>query len=77
MKKRKIPFSVIADLGYYKYTPAKEENIPGILYFMCDKLTEAQKTDILKYNNTKLFISVCQYAPEIKYNCIFVGNKCF
>lgn len=77
MRKRKIPFSVVADLGYYKFISAKVEKIPGILYFMCDKLTDAQKADILKYNNTKLFISACQYAPEIKSNCIFVGNKCF
>ena len=77
MKKRKIPFSVVADLGYFRYRSAKVRNISGTLYYMCKKLTDAEKAQILSYNNTDLFISVCQYAPEIKYNCIFVGNKCF
>ena len=76
-RKQKIPFNLVADLGYYKFSRFTVDGVKGYLYFMCDKLTNDVKEKVLKYNNTKLFISVCQFAPEIKHNCIFVGDKCF
>ncbi len=77
IRKRKIPFEVISNLGYYKYAPGKVGDMSGWFYWMDKELTDEQKAGVGKYENTRLFISQCEYAPEIRHSVIFVGNKCF
>lgn len=46
----------------------------GFLYTLETNLTDEQKEKLIKYNNVQLFISQCQYAPEIKKSAIFIGE---
>ena len=46
----------------------------GFLYTLESNLTGEQKEKLVKYNNVKLFVSQCQYAPEIKKSAIFIGE---
>ena len=46
----------------------------GTLYKLCKPLNDAQKTELIKYNNIRLYIAQCQYAPEIKHNALFVAD---
>lgn len=49
--------------------------IRGFLYKISKPLTDEQKEYLLKFKNVKLFNSQCQYAPEIKHNAVFIGDK--
>lgn len=77
MKKRKLNFGYVANLGYFEFRPATVQGIKGIAYLLCSKLTEDQKKEILSYQNTKITTFQYRWAPEIKHDVIFLGNKCF
>lgn len=49
--------------------------IRGTLYKISKPLTDEQKEYLLGFKNIKLFITQCQYAPEIKHNAVFLGDK--
>lgn len=75
-KKRKVPFSEVAKLGYYKVSKGLCNGVRGFYYWV-DTLTTVERTNLEKYNNTKILKGGCEYAPEIKKVAIFMGNKCF
>lgn len=52
------------------------KKIYGTLYKLSRPLSDNDKTELLKWKNIRLFISQCQYAPEIKNNAVFVADKC-
>lgn len=69
------------NLSYYDFQRTKivtkdSKTIYGTLYKISDKLSEEIKMELVKWKNIKLYISQCGYAPEIKHNAIFVGDKC-
>ena len=75
-KKRKVPFSEVAKLGYYKFAKGVCNGVRGFYYWV-DSLTNEDRTNLEKYNNTQILKSRCEFAPEIKKVVIFVGDKCF
>ena len=52
------------------------EKIRGTLYTLEKPLTDDDKKFLTSWKNVDLFISQCQYAPEIKYNAVFLADKC-
>lgn len=55
--------------SYYKFDTYHN----GFLYFLNKPLSNELKQKLCKaFNNIELFISQCQYAPEIKTSCIFI-----
>lgn len=75
--KKKIPFMVVADLGYFKFADGVYNHRTGC-YFWLDRITREKKDELLsKYNNIAFLQSRCQYAPEIKNPVIFVANSSF
>ena len=47
----------------------------GFLYTLSDDITLEEKKRLAGFNNVKMFISSCQYAPEIQKVAIFIGNS--
>lgn len=76
MAKRKIPFSEVANLGYYKFAKGVWKGVKGFFYWV-DTLSNEDQTKVERYNNTEILKSKCEFAPEIKSSVIFVGDKCF
>ena len=76
-KRKKIPFQTVADLGYYKFAKGKSGGVSGYFYWLANKLTDKQKGELKEYGNVQFLVSQCQYAPEIKHDVLFVGDKCF
>lgn len=58
----------INNFDYYKYqriTKSKSTNgKPYFMYWLCDKLNDEQKKELLMYSNVKLLKSRSQYAQE-------------
>ncbi len=77
MKKKKISFEYVAKLGYFDFCRAKVNGVAGFTYVLCNRLTDVQRDEINSYNNTRIGGRTCLQAPEIKYDILFVGNKCF
>ena len=75
-KKIKIPFSEVANLGYYKFAKGVCKGVKGFFYWY-DEIKESDRTKVESYNNTLILNSRCEFAPEIKKVVLFVGNKCF
>lgn len=68
----------IIDCRNTKITIDNNEVIPGVMCKLDTRLTDEEKAWILgNWKNTSLFVSQCQYAPEIKNSAVFIGNKCF
>ena len=66
--------------GFYDYyrtsiTTKDGKKIYGTMYKICRKLSDDDKKVILSYPNTMLYISQCQYAPEIKGNCVLLLDR--
>lgn len=51
------------------------EEITGVMFMLDRQLSIQEKQWIDKWSNTKLYYSVCQYAPEIKRQLVFIGDK--
>lgn len=69
----------VQEFRYYKFdrmyvTRDDGKKCYGYLYTLESNLTDEQKEKLVKYNNVKLFISECRYAPEIKKSAIFIGE---
>ena len=47
----------------------------GFLYTLSDEITLSERERLAEFDNVKMFISSCQYAPEIKKSAIFIGNS--
>ena len=77
MKKKKINFQYVANLGYFDFYRTKINGVCGFTYVLCNRLTDVQRDEINSYNNTKIGLRTCLQAPEIKHDLLFVGNKCF
>ena len=77
MKKKKLSFAYVAKLGYFDFYRHKINGVSGRSYVLDKKLTETEKEYINGFNNTVLGCRRYLQAPEIKYDVIFLGNKCF
>ena len=75
--KKKLNFGFIANLGYFDFYNKTINGVKGTVFVMCCKLSEKQREEILSYKNTKIGTRQFRYAPEIKHDLIFLGNKCF
>lgn len=77
MSKGKIDFYDLVDLvEYYDYYRAKVNGISGYIY-KADKISDEAKAKLESYSNVLLLKGNCEYAPEIKFNAVFVGDKAF
>ena len=79
MRKHKIPFGVMTNIVNY-YMLQRGKHITGIrgYFYFCDKpLTDAQRKELEKYDNVDIGSVQYRYAPEIKHDVVFVGDKCF
>ena len=77
MKKKKLSFAYVANLGYFDFYRHKINGVSGWSYVLDKKLTETEKEYINSFNNTVLGCRRCLQAPELKNDIIFLGNKCF
>lgn len=81
-RKARLSFSELCNLvsyyDFYNTSVTKEDGtrIKGTMYKIDRMLTDKEKTELLKFKNVRLFVSQCQYAPEIKRSCVFLGDKC-
>ena len=57
-------------------TKKNGEKIRGTLYTLEKPLTDDDKRFLTSWKNVDLFISQCQYAPELKHNAVFIADKC-
>lgn len=77
MRKRKIKFSTLVDLiDYYDFYRFDTNGIKGMLY-KTDKLTPEARKELESYNNVRIYQGNTEFAPEIKFYGVFVGDKCF
>lgn len=68
-------------LSYYDFKRTKivtkdGRTVYGTLYTISETLSDGVKAELIKWKNISLFISQCEYAPEIKHNTVFLGDKC-
>ena len=79
MRKRKLHFDKMVSI--FDYVAFKRgTHTTGIrgCFYVCDKpLTDAQRKELEKYNNVDIGSVQYRYAPEIKHDAVFVGDKCF
>ena len=54
----------------------KPSGTRGTIYHMTAPLSEADKKFILSWDNTLVTSCSYRYAPTMKHDCIFIGNKC-
>ena len=47
----------------------------GFLYTISDDITLEERKRLASFSNVEMFVSSCQYAPEIKKSAIFIGNS--
>ena len=78
MRKRKIPDTTLFGLiDFFKvrrgFVTHDGRKIQGCFYF-CDK---ADKETLSQYSNVRFFKSYAEYAPEIRHDVVFVGDRCF
>lgn len=76
--KKKIPDTVLfGAVDFYKtrrgFVTHDGKKIRGWYYF-CDR---ADRETLSQYANVRLFRSQAEYAPEIRRDVVFVGDKCF
>lgn len=87
MKKIKLDYSTFHNIleavnnGYFDsyratITKSNGEKVRGTAFKLEKPLTDETKAAILSWKNTRLFISQCQYAPELKKNLVFIADKC-
>lgn len=83
MSKKKLTFfEMCKRVSYYDFldtwvTKKDGTKIKGVLYKIDRMLTSDEKKKLAEFGNVRFYVSQCQYAPEIKTSCIFLGNKCF
>ena len=80
MRKRKIKFEDLVDLvsyyDFYRFAPKDTNGVKGMFY-KTDKLNPEAKAKLESYNNVRVYNGHCEYAPEIRFYAVFVGDKCF
>ena len=76
-RKRKLYWGFLSELGFSKFWRGKVGGVKGFFYRMDKPLTDEQKAYCLRFQNVSLHISQCEYAPEIRHNVVFLGDKCF
>jgi len=67
-------------VSYYDYydTRLKKKDgtsVKGTLYKLDRLLSNEERAEFTAFRNVRLFVSQCQYAPEIKRSCIFLAKK--
>ena len=72
--KKKISFSEIVKLDYYKFASGVCRHRRGWFYWFGGISDEKKAEYLSKYNNIAFPSSRCQYAPEIKSKVIFVAD---
>lgn len=77
MKKKKLSFAFVADLGYCNFNRAKVNGVPGWSFILCSPLTSELKKFIKSFDNTRIGTRTCLQAPEQKKDIVFLGAKCF
>lgn len=79
MRKRKLHFdSMVNIFEYFSFQRGVHTSgVRGTYYFCAKPLTDAQRKELEKYNNVDIGSVQYRYAPEIKYDTVFVGDKCF
>lgn len=69
------------DNGYYDFSrfshlnKAKNRKYHGYLYKLCKPLTEKQFEELKAFNNVSFGHGHCEYAPEIKFQVLFVYDN--
>lgn len=58
---------------FYKYTDAEIDGVRGRMFWMCSPITDKQRAD-MDCNGVMLLTSVCEYAPEIKGDVVFIAH---
>lgn len=79
MKRRKLYFGELSNMGfgYHAFHRAVCHGVKGWNFVMSMPLTGEQKEYILSFKNTALTTCSYRYAPEIVYDVVFLGDKCF
>lgn len=79
MRKRKMNFVQLSDMvgGYVSFRRQVVRGINGYAYRLNRKLTDAEREKILSYQNTSIGTWQHLYAPELSYDGVFLGDKCF
>lgn len=77
----KLTFSQFVDIcpqGYSDWAVGMFEDLGvtmhGTVYMIYSHLTEEQKAELKKYENVRLTNCWKPYAPEIRYDVVFIGN---
>jgi hypothetical protein len=79
--KMKYTFSqLIKEHSYHNYRAMEVirddgKKCHGFLYTLFNEITLEERKRLAEFNNVKMFVSACQYAPEIKKSAIFIGNS--
>lgn len=79
MNLRFLQFVDICPQGYSDWAVGMFEDLGvtmhGTAYIMYSRLTEEQKSELKKYENVRLTVSWKPYAPEIRHDVVFIGDK--
>lgn len=77
----KLTFEQFVDIcpqGYSDWAVGMFEDLGvtmhGTVYMIYSHLTEEQKAELKKYENVRLTNCWKPYAPEIRYDVVFIGN---
>ena len=78
-RKRKFNFVELSNMlgGYTSFYRTTCRGVKGYAYRVGRKLTEEEKKLILSYDNTSVGSFYYRYAPELSYDGVFIGDKCF
>ncbi len=69
--------SYLSELGFSKFWRGKVAGIKGYFYRMDKPLTDEQVEYVSGFSNVSLRMVSLEYAPEIKYDCVFLADKCW
>lgn len=80
-KSKKLNFSTFANkFVYYAFAKVRREIngkvYNGYIYKLCNKLAEQEKEELKQnYNNILIGGGCYEYAPEIKFDTIFIAHS--
>lgn len=79
MGKRRLNYRELSRLtgGYVSFYRTIVRGVNGYAYRMDRKLSEEEKRVILSFGNTSIGTMDLYYAPELSYDGVFLGDKCF
>lgn len=80
MRKRKLTFQKLSEMGcgFNYFRKVSFRGVNGYIYHMCRPLTQEERDDIsCNYQNTHISWGSHRYAPEQRFDVVFLGVKCF